>query len=72
MIWGLDRSVDFALANLDLNVPVLEPVTFDDGVEASSSTLADAEMTEEEDASEPEESSGECSDPLRIIPSFYT
>ena len=42
--------------------PVLEPVTFDDGVEASSSTPVDAEMTEEEDASEPEESSGEHDD----------
>ena len=34
-------------ANLDLNEPVLESVTFDDGntVEGSSSTPADAEMT---------------------------
>ena len=54
---GLDSSVELALANLDLNAPVLEPVTFDDGVEASSSTPVDVEMTEEEDASEPEESS---------------
>ena len=59
---GLDNSVELALANLDLNALVLEPVTFDDGVEASSSTLADAEMTEEEDASEPKESSGEHDD----------
>ena len=51
-----------ALTNLDLNAPVLEPVTFDDRVEASSSTPADAKMTEEEDASEPEESSGEHDD----------
>ena len=58
---GLDNSVELALANLDLNAPVLEPVTFDDGVEASSSTPADAEMTEE-DASEAEESSGEHDD----------
>ena len=44
---GLDSSVELALANLDLNEPVLEPVTFDDGdtVEGSSSTPADAEMT---------------------------
>jgi hypothetical protein len=28
---GLDNSVELALANLDLNEPVLEPVTFDDG-----------------------------------------
>ena len=59
---GLDSSVELALANLDLNAPVLEPVTFDDRVEASSFTPADAEMTEEEDASEPEESSGEHDD----------
>ena len=58
----LDSSVELTLANLDLNEPVLEPVTFDDAdtVEASSSTPADAEMTEEEDASE--ESSGEHDD----------
>ena len=42
--------------------PVLEPFTFDDGVEASSSTPADAEMVEEEDASKPKESSGEHDD----------
>ena len=62
---GLDISVELALANLDLNEPVLEPVTFDDGdiVEGSSSTPTDAEMTldtEEEDAAE--ESSGEHED----------
>ena len=28
---GLDNSVELALANLDLNALVLEPVTFDDG-----------------------------------------
>jgi hypothetical protein len=28
---GLDNSVELELANLDLNEPVLEPVTFDDG-----------------------------------------
>ena len=59
---GLDISVELALANLDLNELVLEPVTFDDGdtVEGSSSTPTDAEMTldiEEEDAAE--ESSGD-------------
>ena len=39
---GLDSSVEMALANLDLNEPMLEPITFDDGdtVEGSSSTLA--------------------------------
>ena len=59
---GLDSIVELALANLDLNASVLEHVTFDDGdtVEASSSTPADAEMTEEEDAAE--ESSGEHDD----------
>ena len=59
---GLDNSVELALANLDLNALMLEPVTFDDRVEASSSTPADAEMTEEEDALEPEERSGEHDD----------
>lgn len=62
---GLDSSVELALANMDLNDPVLEPVRFDDGdiFEGSSSTPADAEATmdtgEEEDA---EESSGESGD----------
>jgi hypothetical protein len=43
---GLDNSVELALANLDLNDPVLEPVTFDDGdpLEGSSSTAADAQI----------------------------
>jgi len=60
---GPNSSVELALANLDLNVPVLEPVTFDDGdtIEVSSSTPADAEMTEE-DASKLEESSDEHDD----------
>ena len=42
---GLDNSVELALANLDLNEPVLEPIIFDDGdtVEGSSSTPVDAE-----------------------------
>ena len=62
---GLDNSFDLTLANLDLNEPVLEPVTFDDAntIEGSSSTPADVEMTldiEEEDATE--ESSGEHDD----------
>ena len=59
---GLDTSVELALANMDLNYPVLEPVRFDD-LEGSSSTPADAEATvdtgEEEDA---EESSGDHDD----------
>lgn len=54
---GLDNSVELALANLDLNEIVLDPITFDDGdtVEGSSSMPADAKMTldiEEEDAVE--------------------
>jgi hypothetical protein len=61
----LDNNVELALANLDLNEPVLEPVTFNDGdtVEGLSSTPANAEMTldtEEEDAAE--ESSSEHDD----------
>ena len=59
---GLDTSVELALANMNLNYPVLEPVRFDD-LEGSSSTPADAEATmdtgEEEDA---EESSGDHDD----------
>lgn len=51
-----DSSVELALANMDLNDPVLEPVTFDDGdtVEGSSSTPAYAEIpldTEVEESS---------------------
>ena len=62
---GLDNNVELALAKFDLNEPMLEPVTFDDGdtIEGSSSTPADAEMTldiEEEDAAE--ESSGDHDD----------
>eukprot|EP00253_Pinus_taeda_P022236 PITA_22236 len=41
---GLDTSVELALANMDLNDPVLEPVRFDD-LEGSSFTPADAEAT---------------------------
>ena len=51
----MDNSVELALANMDLNDPVLEPIRFDDGdiVEGSSSTPTDAEVTfdiREEDA----------------------
>ena len=61
----LDNSVELALANLDLNDPVLEPITFDDGdtLEGSSSTLANVEITldtKEKDAAE--ESSGDHDD----------
>ena len=59
---GLDTTVELALANMDLNDPVLEPVRFDD-LEGSASIPADAEVTmdtgEEEDA---EESSGDHDD----------
>ena len=40
---GLDSSVELALANMDLNDPVLEPVTFDDEPhEGSFATPEDA------------------------------
>ena len=42
---GLDDSIELALANMDLNDPVLEPVTFDDEtqhLEGSSSTPTNA------------------------------
>lgn len=35
---GLDNTVELALANMDLNDPVLEPVTFDDEPNEGSST----------------------------------
>jgi hypothetical protein len=54
---GLDNSVELALANLNLNEPMLESVTFDDGdpLEGSSSTSTDAHIAldiEEEDGGE--------------------
>ena len=59
---GLEKSVELELANLDLNEPMLELLTFDDGdtLEGSSSTQVDVEITldiEEEDATK--ESSGD-------------
>ena len=41
---GLNDSVVLALANMDLNDPVLEPVTFEDDIplEGSSSTTTDS------------------------------
>jgi hypothetical protein len=54
----LDSSFELALVNLDLNEPVLELVTFDDGdpLEGSSSTPTNAQITldkeEEEDGRE--------------------
>ena len=48
----LDNTTELALANLDLNDPVLEPTTFDDSdpLEGSSSTPANIDpiMVEEE------------------------
>jgi hypothetical protein len=46
MIWVLDNSVELALVNLDLDEPMLELVTFDDGdpLEGSSSTPTDAQF----------------------------
>jgi len=43
---GLDSGVELALANLDLNEPVLKPITFDDGdpLEGSSTTSTDAQI----------------------------
>jgi hypothetical protein len=54
---GLDISVELALDNLDLNEPMLEPITFDDGdpLEGSSSTPTHANLVlyiEEEDGGE--------------------
>lgn len=50
-----DNSVELALANMDLNDPVLDPVRFDDDdtIEGSSTTPTNAEATfdiREEDA----------------------
>ena len=55
---GLNNSVELALANLDLNELVLEPVIFYDGdpLEGSSSTSTNAQIAldigEEEDGGE--------------------
>ena len=64
---GLDSSTELALANLDLNDPMLEPVTFDDSdpLEGSSSTPADIDPRmggEEEEEEKEEESSDEFVD----------
>ena len=61
---GLDSSIELALANMDLNDPVLEPVTFDDSVsdhmEGSSSTAAyaDHQMGREEEEGDEDEDQG--------------
>ena len=65
---GLDNNTKLALANLDLNNPVLESVTFDDSdpLEGSSSTPADIDPRmggeEKEEEEEEEESSDEFVD----------
>ena len=52
----MDNSTELALAILDHNDPVLDPVTFEDSdsLEGSSSTLADIDphMVEEESSDE--------------------
>ena len=58
---GLDNNVELTLANLDLNDPVLEPVTFDDGdpIEGSFSTATNSQIAldiEEEEEEETRES----------------
>ena len=63
---GLDNSIELALANMDLNDPVLELVTYDDSdrIEGSSSTAADADrqMGREEEEGEEDEDRGRGSD----------
>ena len=63
---GLDNSIELALANMDINDPVLEPVTFDDNdrMEGSSSTAIDADhqMGREEEEGEEDEDQGSGSD----------
>ena len=55
---GLDNSIELALAHMDLNDPVLEPITFDDGdpIKGSSSTPTDVDRQmgreEEEEGSD--------------------
>ena len=66
---GLDNTVELALANMDLNDPVLEPVTFDDGdpLEGSFSTPIDVDTRlgmedEDNDNDDGGESSGSGAD----------
>ena len=62
----LDSSTELALANMDLNDPMLEPITFDDSdrIEGSSSTVANADrqMGREEDEGKEDEDRGRGSD----------
>jgi len=71
---GLDNSVELALANMDLNDPVLEPVTFDDGdpLEGSSSTPAAADRGKgiaTDDEEEGDEEGTDSSDELQLVDS---
>ena len=63
---GLDNNTELELANMDLNDPVLDPVTFDDSdrIEGSSSTSVDADcqMGREEEEGEEDEDRGSGSD----------
>jgi hypothetical protein len=60
---GLNNSVELALANLDLNELVLEPVTFDDGdpLEGSSFKVQSTNARIALDIGEEEEDGGESS-----------
>jgi hypothetical protein len=60
---GLNNSVELALANLDLNELVLEPVTFDDGdpLEGSSPESTSTNARIALDIGEEEEDGGESS-----------
>ena len=62
---GLDSSTELELANLDLNDPVLDSVTFDDSdpLEGSSSTPTDIDPQMIEEEGEEEESSDVFVDP---------
>ncbi len=71
---GLDNSVELALANMDLNDPVLEPVTFDDGdpLEGSSSTPTTADRGKgiaTDDEEEGDEEGTDSSDELQLVDS---
>ena len=61
---GLDNSIELALANMDLNDPVLKPVTFDDNdyIEGSSSTAANADRQMGKEEGEEDEDRGRGSD----------
>ena len=61
---GLDSSIELALANMDLNEPVLEPITFDEDNEeplAESPTTPTGGAAELELGIEEEEDGGQDS-----------